>query len=113
MFILIVLNHLFHKRRWNETLFLIIVELHKKVLNSVKCGIIKDETLYTEKDASKLFESDLRKIFNAKGKKRILIVLDEIENITFDISPSLHWKDDLDFIYFWQVLRSVFQKNKI
>ena len=102
----------FHKRRWNETLFLIIEELHKKVLNSVKCGITKDETLYTEKDASKLFENDLRKIFNAKGKKRILIVLDEIENITFDISPSIHWKDDLDFIYFWQVLRSVFQKEQ-
>jgi hypothetical protein len=102
----------FHKRRWNESLFLIIEELHKKVLNSSKCGITKDESLYTEKNASRLFEDDLRKIFNAKGKKRILIVLDEIENITFDISPSLHWKDDLDFIYFWQVLRSVFQKEQ-
>lgn len=102
----------FHKRRWNESLFLLIEELHKKVLNSSKCGITKDENLYTEKNASRLFEDDLRKIFNAKGKKRILIVLDEIENITFDISPSSHWKDDLDFIYFWQVLRSVFQKEQ-
>lgn len=101
----------FHKRKWNESLFFIIQELYKKVLNS-KCGITSDEKLYTEKNASQLFESDLRKIFNAKGKKRILIVLDEIENITFDISPTKHWREEEDFIYFWQVLRSVFQKEQ-
>jgi len=40
----------------------------------------------------------------------IILIFDEIENITFGVSPSEHWCKGLDSIYFWQTLRSVFQK---
>lgn len=99
-----------HIRRWNEALFFIINELNKNLIESQNINI-NDESKYTEKDASIKFEEDLQKIYNACGQQRILIMLDEIENITFDISPSSHWRDSLDFIYFWQVLRSLFQKK--
>ena len=39
------------------------------------------------------------------------IIFDEIENITFNISPSSHWNEGNDFISFWQTLRSVYQNN--
>ena len=39
------------------------------------------------------------------------MIFDEIENITFGISPSDHWTNDNDFIHFWQAIRSTYQKN--
>jgi hypothetical protein len=46
-------------------------------------------------------------------KKNILLIFDEIENITFNISPTEHWANGLDFVFFWQTLRSIFQKINI
>lgn len=100
----------FHFRRWNESLYLIISELNKSLLQEVDLQLCQ-EVEYTPRDASKCFESDLIKISSHFGNKRILIMLDEIENITFDISPSKHWNSDLDFIFFWQSIRSIFQKK--
>ncbi|MBS9988757.1 AAA-like domain-containing protein [Vibrio alginolyticus] len=99
-----------HIRRWNESLHFIITELSKNLFES-DCINLNGESDYTERDASIKFEEDLEKIFKACGDQRILIMLDEIENITFDISPSQHWKAGLDFILFWQVIRSIFQKR--
>ncbi|HHX8549373.1 TPA: ATP-binding protein [Vibrio alginolyticus] len=99
-----------HIRRWNETLHFIIGELNKSLFGD-SCLSLNDESDYTERDASIKFEEDLQKIYEASGEQRILIMLDEIENITFNISPSQNWKDSLDFILFWQVLRSIFQKR--
>lgn len=100
----------FHRRRWFETLHFIANEFMKQHDLSKKVQIHNEEE-YIEKDASKLFETDLLSIHKHFHSKRLLIVLDEIESITFDISPSSHWTNDNDFIFFWQAIRSIFQKN--
>ena len=38
------------------------------------------------------------------------LALDEIEHLTFDISPAEHWR--IDFLPFWQTMRSVHQDTK-
>jgi hypothetical protein len=100
----------FHRRRWYEALHFIIQALAHtlNIPNTTQLHSIDD---YTDKEASRSFEEDLRTIQQSVGMKRILIILDEIENITFGISPSDHWSKDKDYIFFWQSVRSIFQKN--
>jgi hypothetical protein len=100
-------NPSFHKRRWNKALYYIIWQITKQINLSLK---LIDEEMYTDENASIVFEDEICKIHNYIKQKNILIIFDEIENITFNISPSEHWANGLDFIYFWQTLRSIFQK---
>ena len=103
----------FHKRRWYECLEFIVNQLVLELSNSgIENLNIKLNTNYTEKDASIYFEEDLKKIYNSNNKNRILIIFDEIENITFDISPTEHWNKETDFILFWQSIRAIYQKNQ-
>lgn len=67
-----------------------------------------DETQFTESDAAYLFEKSISE-FCKKTSKRVLLLFDEIENITFEKSSVSHWCNDLDFVYFWQSIRSAFQ----
>ncbi|AUO40412.1 ATP-binding protein [Escherichia coli] len=101
----------FHMRRWNECLFFIVNDISKKY-SLPKHLKLSSEDDYTEKNASICFERDIESIYNHFKGKRLLIALDEIENITFTLSPTIHWKESLDFIYFWQALRSLFQKRQ-
>ena len=41
-----------------------------------------------------------------------MLTFDEIENASPGISPSDHWRNNQDFILFWQTLRSLFQRKK-
>ncbi|WP_091266643.1 hypothetical protein [Gillisia sp. Hel1_33_143] len=99
-----------HKRRWNQALEYIIKKIATNFRNQNDI-IIELNINYDEINASEKFEEDLIKIFEANKKSRILIIFDEIENITFDISPSKHWNEGEDFISFWQTIRSVYQNN--
>lgn len=101
----------FHMRRWNECLFFIVNDISKKYSLSKHIKLSIEEE-YTEKNASICFERDIESIFNHFNGKRLLIALDEIENITFTLSPTIHWRENIDFIYFWQALRSLFQKRQ-
>lgn len=65
---------------------------------------------YNEKDAAGHFKADIERLTQHYGGHRLLLLLDEIENITFDISPAEHWQSD--FLPFWQTLRSVHQDMK-
>lgn len=102
----------FHIRRWYECLQFIVQSLIENV------NQICDEKLnlefhkyYDEKNATIYFQDDLLKIFNEINKTRILFIFDEIENISFEISPSKHWYEGEDFILFWQSIRSIYQKH--
>ncbi|WP_367770994.1 ATP-binding protein [Flavobacterium sp. WC2421] len=103
----------FHLRRWYECLEYLINELVQQIQerNDIILDIEFNKN-YNEKDASKYFEEDLKKIFNHQNNQRILIIFDEIENITFEISPTKHWREENDFLYFWQSLRAIYQKNQ-
>jgi hypothetical protein len=99
-----------HKRRWFEALQYIVRQASKQ-LHDIKDDWLSDVD-YKEKDSAVLFEQDLKKLSTMKGNRRILLILDEVENIAFDLSPSEHWKNGQDFLLFWQTLRSIFQSNR-
>lgn len=66
---------------------------------------------YTEQNAPILFEKHLARMSDELGKKTIMLIFDEIENITPTVSPSDHWRCQNDFVFFWQTIRSLFQKR--
>jgi len=100
-------NPAFHKRRWNKALFYIIHEVKDQLKVNIRTTL---EESYTEANASINFEQDIVRIYKKTGSKSILLIFDEIENITFNVSPTDHWAEDLDFVFFWQTLRSLFHK---
>lgn len=97
----------FHMLRWNKALFFILSET-KKQLN-LKFRLNKEEE-FVETKAPSLFEEGLRQIYDELKSKKLLLIFDEVENITFSVSPSPHWKNEMDSIHFWQTLRSLFQR---
>jgi hypothetical protein len=101
-------NPSFHKSRWNKALWLII-DTYKKE-NKLECKV-HDHEEYTEENAARFFSKDIVAL-QKKQKGRILIIFDEIEHITFGVSPSEHWKKDNDSLFFWQSIRSSFQSNQ-
>jgi len=100
-------NPAFHRRRWNKALYYIIQELNQQ--HQLNLPLVSEDE-YTEGNAPIIFEREICQIYEKLDKRNILIIFDEIENITFDISPSLHWAEGLDFVFFWQTLRSLYQK---
>ncbi len=112
-------NTSFSHRRWNECLHYIILQIRDKYKNELQNFIqrtggtrlrFKSEDFYTEKNAGLLFEQEILRIYNALGKKSILLIFDEIERITFEVGENDHWAKGSDFVYLWQTLRSIFQK---
>ncbi|MEH2292793.1 hypothetical protein [Nostoc sp.] len=97
----------FQQRRWNKCLHYIILEINKKYNLNLP---LQTEAQYTEENASQIFAEEICKIYHIFQKKSILIIFDEIERITFNISSVTHWEKNLDFIFFWQTLRANFQK---
>lgn len=102
----------FHRRRWFECLEFIIQTLISTIEEiDSKSLEIELHSNYDEKNGSIYFQDDIVKIHNYISKSRVLFIFDEIENITFDISPTEHWNNGQDFISFWQAIRSIFQKQ--
>ena len=98
----------FNNRRWYEALYYVSNYIVKE------CQICEpiDENNFNEKKASELFEYYIDKAYK-ETNKTILLLFDEIENISFGKSPTEHWCNGLDFVYFWQCIRSVYQKNSL
>jgi hypothetical protein len=70
------------------------------------------DSQYGEKDSTQNLLKDLKTIQSLSNNKRILIIFDEIENITYGVSPTKHWADGEDFLMFWQTIRSIFQSTE-
>ena len=97
----------FHKARWNQTLFRIKQALFQA--NPVtEAG--NGEHAYSEAGASVAFSEDILLIKKVYGKPSLLI-FDEVENLSFDLSPTNHWASGADYLAFWQTMRSTFQQN--
>lgn len=96
-----------HLYRWNEVLY----ELLKDIATIYNQKINYTANEFTEKRATSLFHQELNRIIDDK----LVILFDEIEHLTFDISITDHWKNGKDFILFWQAIRSFYQTypNKI
>lgn len=99
----------FHQRRWYQALWYVLNETKHACKMDIRLGL---ENEFIADKAADLFEKYFLKIYEAIGKKSILLTFDEIENASPGISPSEYWRADRDFILFWQTLRSLFQRKK-
>jgi hypothetical protein len=100
-----------HTKRWYELLQFIVEGLIKEFdLTSIER--FNYERRYNENNATECFEEDLKMIWSTLKRGRLLIILDEIEHISFDVALSTHWAKESDFLIFWQSIRSVFQQNQ-
>ena len=97
-----------HKCRWNELLEKLVHEYHSKAQSKVK---ILTNGRYEEKNAADSFEEDILKIYRSKKEQSTLFIFDEIERISPNTGSSDHWRNQSDFIYFWQTLRGFYQRN--
>ena len=100
-----------HLKPWNIALYFIIQELQKKY-NTKKIKIRSLKDYEDERFVSDYFLEDIKAIYRSNDKKSILLIFDEIENISFETSLSENWKSGIDFIKFWQVIRSAFQQHR-
>jgi hypothetical protein len=97
-----------HLLRWNE-----LLERLTKKYHELRGSKIKLDTTgrYDELHAAESFEADILRIHKSKKPASTLFIFDEIERLTPSTASSPHWKDSVDFIYFWQALRSFYQKH--
>lgn len=111
----------YHHKRWNLFLEEIVNKVYSDyIIEPTEDGglylpkdflLPKFETRYIEENATISFEEDMFKLYNALGQVSILLIFDEIENISYTTSPSSHWKEENDSLFFWQTLRSIIQTN--
>ena len=98
----------FHRLRWSHALHHVLMEVRKQNDLNERLGQLDD---YTEAQAPVLFEKHLRRMSERMGSKTIMLIFDEVENITPTVSPSENWRQGGDFVLFWQTIRSLFQSS--
>ncbi len=98
-----------HKLKWNELLEKIVLQYCKTKESKVK--IEKNEDRYNEKNAADSFQADMLKIYQSKKRTPTLLIFDEIERISPTTGSSPHWATGIDFIYFWQTMRGLYQRH--
>ncbi|MBR3059217.1 MAG: ATP-binding protein [Oscillospiraceae bacterium] len=110
----------YYHLKWNMLLHQIVNEIYIKYsIGSYETpvGFLPDgfslisEANYTEDTASLSFETDLKSIHHCLNNRRILLIFDEIERISFGTSPSKHWSEENDALFFWDALRSISQTD--
>lgn len=90
---------------WNEALCAVI----RQVNECTNAEIVIEILQYDEKHANEKFGKDLSDIIKKTGKD-ILLLFDEIEQITPKLGMKENWKEGDDFVKFWQTIRSNFHK---
>lgn len=98
----------FHMRHWNTALKYVINEIKKQ--NHIEAKL-HEEQKYTLENAALCFEADIIKLQKKCCDKCFMLIFDEIEHITPYVASSTHWRNETDFVYFWQTLRSISQKH--
>ena len=63
-----------------------------------------------KKEHLNLFEQDILSVYK-EANNSILIIFDEIERISPKTGSSPHWREEDDFVFFWQTLRYFYQKH--
>ena len=94
----------FNMRRWNKALFYVANSVNKQVSSQ---ELIEEK--FSEENAGILFADTIQNCSKKTGKT-VLLLFDEIENITFGKSGVEHWRSGMDFVYFWQSIRSAYQR---
>lgn len=91
---------------WNDALYYVAQQIN----DEHHCKLVLNRSAYSEESAPLEFSKDIARI-NKKLHKKVLIALDEVEQISFDVSFSMTWKSGESYVRFWHVLRSLFQKQ--
>ncbi|MCK1417626.1 ATP-binding protein [Bradyrhizobium sp. CW4] len=96
-----------HAKRYGPLLEQIITEVRQE-LNLKKIEV----SLGSSPDQiSAGFQRHLNDALNAAGSD-VLLIFDEIENISPRTAASAHWRTEEDALLFWQITRSFFQNAK-
>lgn len=93
-----------HARHYNELLSYLLTETRKAI------GIKKSHYDLKGSPAAvseQFFQQMNDLLSSCKGV--ILLIFDEIENISPTTAASSHWRKDSDTLYFWQIVRSYIQ----
>lgn len=98
-----------HKSRWNELLYYIVNSIKEEY--ELSDDNISSKDYYIEKDAALYFEKDMIKLKEALNNRRILLIFDEIEHISFKTSTTEFWAENNDYIHFWQTIRAIYHKD--
>nr|WP_131588867.1 ATP-binding protein [Sphingomonas melonis] len=97
-------NTAVHGRRFNALLSYIVLEIRKSVgIKRVATDISPDIAT-----ASEQFFAAMNNVLS-QVKGTVLIIFDEIENISPGTAASPHWRSGEDTVYFWQIIRSYLQ----
>lgn len=99
-----------HLSSWNKALHYIIKKIVDENFLKQKLALQNKSRYENESEAYWAFEEDMKNVLLSL-RKNILIIFDEIENITPGTSASRNWNKGSDFVKFWQVLRSLFQSQ--
>ncbi len=99
-------NPAVHARRYGSLLAHIINEIRRTVgMKKITVELGDDPVTVSEK-----FFEQMSNILSS-SKNNILVIFDEIENISPNTSASSHWRSDSDTLYFWQIIRSYIQSK--
>lgn len=90
---------------WNHALYFII----NAIIEKIKVSTIVKREDYDEDNANRQFALDLDNLIK-ETKKDILLLFDEIEQITPQLGMKENWKGGDDFVKLWQTIRSNFHK---
>ncbi len=92
-----------HGRRYDELLIWLTHKIRSQLgLKPIKQAAVSGAAV------SEWFAEQMRATLSAL-RCNLLLIFDEIENISPKTAASSHWRDGLDAVYFWQVVRAFCQ----
>lgn len=100
-----------HLKPWNIALQYII-QLAKEECEVKKTHLQNPDIYLDQQKVADSFQADIKSLYYNNGRKSLLFIFDEIENISYGTSASEEWRSGNSFVKFWQVLRSSFQNSE-
>lgn len=94
----------FARHNWYQALKKIIIDVSRKV------NIEPPKHEYTELNAIELFNDDLKCLLSKKEYDKMILIFDEIEQITFDSTFDEKWQDIISFHLFWSAIITFCEK---
>jgi len=93
-----------HAKSYSDLLAHIIGEVRKAIGQQQKIPDLGQDAA----SISEAFQMHMKTALG-QAKGTVLLIFDEIENISPDTAASPHWKNEVDPLFFWQNLRSFLQ----
>jgi hypothetical protein len=93
-----------HGRNYTD----LLIWLLNKIRSDLRLKHLQGPKSTSGPDVSEWFSASMKITLNAL-KSNILLIFDEIENISPGTAASTHWRDGRDSLYFWQIIRSFCQ----